>query len=213
MLKVRDLLQDKEIFRREDAPENPLISVIMPIYCHNGILLERAIESVLNQTFKDFELIIVDDGSRDGSFETAQRYMKEDNRINIIRHTLNCGLPALRVNEGILESRGNYIAYQFDDDEYLPNCLEDLYNEIIKHLEPCVVYGATLLEMENKQTTRRLGLQFDYSSLVACNQIANNAVLHQKEVMNITGMYDPHVILRRLCDYDLWLRMGQYVPF
>lgn len=217
MLKVKDFIKDREIFRGEDAPDNPSISVIMPIYCHNGILLERAIESVLRQTFENFELIIIDDGSRDGSFNTAIKYMEKDNRITIISHKLNCGLPALRINEGIMESRGDYIAYQFDDDEYLPNCLRDLYSEIQKHEEPCAVYGTTTLHIDrhngNGLEQIRIGSPFNYALLNNQNSIANNSILHHRGAMKLSGMYDPHIIIRRLCDYDLWRRMGKYLPF
>lgn len=217
MLKVKDFLNDRTIYRNENTPIKPEISVIMPVYCHNGRLLERAIESVLNQSFRDFELIIVDDGSRDGSFETALEYMKADSRITIIRHELNCGLPAVRVNEGILESRGNYIAYQFDDDEYLPNCLEDLHNEIIQHEEPCLVYGITNLYIQRTKDSDteliKIGDKFNYALLNNKNTISNNSVLHHRAAMELSGMYDPHITIRRFCDYDLWRRMGKYIPF
>lgn len=216
MLKVSKLMEDQQIYRSPNAPENPAISVILPIYCHNGVMLKRAIESVLEQTFQNFELIIVDDGSRDGSYETAMEYAARDSRIVVIRHELNCGLPALRVNEGILTARGTYIAYQFDDDEYLPNCLKDLYEEIQHHDAPCVVYGKAeliLIDSTGDKTTRLLGDTFNYALLCNSNQIGNNTVLHDKSIFEESGMYDPHIVMRRFSDYDLWRRMGKYVPF
>lgn len=212
MLRVSDFINDDEYYGFEGDEGTPVISVIMPIYCHNGDLLCRAIESVLTQTFSDFELIIIDDGSRDGSFDTALEYANKDKRVKIIRHRLNCGLPAIRVNEGILKAKGKYIAYQFDDDEYLPRCLEILYKEITQHEEPCLVYGKTVLKVEGTESECKLGAPFNYALLNQENQIANNSVLHHKSVMDISGMYDPHIIMRRLCDHDLWLRMGKCVP-
>lgn len=211
MLKVWNLVKDAEYYNFEGTYDAPEVSVIMPIYCHNGELLCRSIESVLNQSFKNFELIIVDDGSRDGSFETAMKYAKDDSRIRIIRHKMNCGLPAIRVNEGILAASGKYISYQFDDDEYLPDCLESLYNEIISHDEPCLVYGKAVITIGEQ--TSKIGSNFNYALLNNENQIANNSVMHHKCIMEQSGMYDPHIMLRRLCDYDLWIRMGKYVQF
>lgn len=215
MLKVKDFLKDTTIHQSEDRPKDPQISVIMPIYCHNGELLERAIKSVLDQTFIDFEFIIVDDGSRDGSLETALNYMKNDKRIVVIEHKYNSGLPAIRVNEGIMESRGKYIAYQFDDDEYLPHCLQTLYDEMKKHNMPCAVYGDCLLNIydDEKSNERVIGGNFNYGLLTGQNQIANNTVLHDKCIFDVIGLYDPNVILRRYCDYDLWLRMGKKFGF
>lgn len=211
-LPVRTFLADQEIFASASRPQDPAVSVILPIYCHNGSLLERAISSVLNQTFTDFELIIVDDGSRDGSFDTAMRFARQDHRIVVIRHHLNSGLPAIRVNEGIMASRGTYIAYQFDDDEWLPNCLEDLHAEIIRHESPCLVYGLTNLYDSTSnppQILRTLGDNpFNYGLLKNMNRIANNSVMHHRALCDIAGMYDPHILLRRSCDYDLWLRYG-----
>ena len=216
MLTAGKLMEGQIIHRHPDAPQNPEISVILPIYCHNGSLLENAIKSVLNQSFTNFELIIVDDGSRDGSYETALKYATKDPRVVVIRHELNCGLPALRVDEGILLAKGTYIAYQFDDDEYLPNCLSDLYREISAHDEPCAVYGQTKLEIESptgEKSERIIGDAFNYALLCNSNQIGNNTVLHHKKIFEKSGMYDPHIVIRRLSDYDLWRRMGKYVEF
>ena len=211
MLKFGDLIKDAEYYNFDNTDTEPEISVIMPVYCHNGKLLRRSIESVLRQTFKNFELIIVDDGSRDGSFNTVLEYAQKDARVRIIRHKLNCGLPAIRVNEGILAARGKYISYQFDDDEYLPDCLEILHTEITSHDEPCLVYGKTVIRLEDRVVY--IGAPYNYALLNNENQIANNSVMHHKCIMELSGMYDPHIILRRFCDYDLWLRMGRHVPF
>ncbi|MBO5378401.1 MAG: glycosyltransferase [Ruminiclostridium sp.] len=211
MLKFGDLIKDAEYYNFDNTDTEPEISVIMPVYCHNGKLLRRSIESVLRQTFRNFELIIVDDGSRDGSFNTVLEYAQKDARVRIIRHKLNCGLPAIRVNEGILAARGKYISYQFDDDEYLPDCLEILHTEITSHDEPCLVYGKTVIRLEDRVVY--IGAPYNYALLNNENQIANNSVMHHKCIMELSGMYDPHIILRRFCDYDLWLRMGRHVPF
>ncbi|WP_051533995.1 glycosyltransferase [Desulfitibacter alkalitolerans] len=216
MLSVSRFLEDQKIIRRHDEISNPQVSVIMPTYCRGEISLRRAIESVLKQTFHDFEFIIIDDGSKDGTFNILKEYQEKDNRIVIIRHNLNSGLPALRVNEGILIARGKYISYQFDDDEYLSECLEILYDYINKQYKPCLVYGTCSIEIKSPDGSIKhsyLGKSFNYGLLMNGNYIANNSVMHNKEIFNRCGLYDPHVLIRRYSDYDLWLRMAKHVPF
>src|SRR6266567_7475011 len=99
MLKARAFLNDQQIRSSANIIDEPEISVIMPTYCRGDSgLLERAIRSVLRQTFRDFELIIVDDGSRDRTRSVVLGFLEADHRIRYIRHEINSGLPALRVN-------------------------------------------------------------------------------------------------------------------
>lgn len=97
------------------ASENPLVSVIIPAY-NRADLLPRAMQSVLAQTFADWELIVVDDGSTDGTQEAAARFA--DPRVRVVRHDRNRGLSAAR-NSGIAHSRGEYVAFLDSDDEWL----------------------------------------------------------------------------------------------
>ncbi len=99
----------------------PLVSVLMPTYNRRDTI-ERAIDSVINQTFSDWELIVVDDGSTDDSAEfVLQRYAHEP-RVKLIRQE-NQGFPGAR-NTGLRASAGKYIAFLDSDDEYLPHHLE-----------------------------------------------------------------------------------------
>lgn len=218
MISFQTLVSERTILKSGllNRFKKPIISVIMPTYCRNRTTLSRAIDSVLRQTFSSFELLIVDDGSTDGTFETLQRYRKQDPRIAIIRHERNSGLPAARANEAILLARGEYIAYQFDDDEWLPDCLETLYGEALRQGEPCAVYGtcqAAIKRQDGGVQRVNIGRAFDYSFLQSANYIANNSILHPKSVFERCGMYDPHILVRRLSDYDLWLRMSRKLKF
>jgi len=109
MIRAGDFLGDQSVRRREGAPESPAVSVILPTYRRReGSLLERAIRSVLGQTFGDLELIVVVDGSNDGS-DLIRSLQTEDPRLVHVRHEANCGLPALRVDEGIELARGGLL--------------------------------------------------------------------------------------------------------
>lgn len=120
--------------------KNPLFSVIVPVY---GVkdYLPKCIESVLNQTFTDYELILVDDGSKDGSGEICDKYAEKDSRIKVI-HKENCGLVSAR-KEGALEAKGGYVVCLDGDDflgtSYLKNfsdCINETHADVI--MDGCV---------------------------------------------------------------------------
>lgn len=106
-----------------------MISVVVPIY-NTGNYLVRCIDSVLQQTYSDIELILVDDGSTDNSGEICDAYQKKDRRIKVI-HKKNGGLSEAR-NEGITCAKGEYIAFVDSDDYIAPNMLKILYDNLIE---------------------------------------------------------------------------------
>lgn len=108
-----------------------IVSVIITVYNTSIDLVTRAIDSVINQSFQDFEIIVVDDGSSNDVYNQLLDYVKErEHKITYIRHR-NCG-QSLSINRGILNSNGKYIAILDSDDEYKPNhlskCLEQMHN-------------------------------------------------------------------------------------
>ena len=111
----------------------PKVTVIIPTF-NRSHLIRRSVESVLNQTYKNFELIIVDDASTDDTVSSISRL--EDDRIKIIRHKRNTGAPKAR-NSGISASMGEYIALLDDDDEWLPHKLE--YIAVLNLFHPKMV--------------------------------------------------------------------------
>jgi len=101
--------------------KQPLVSVIIP--CYNGEkFISKAIESVLNQTYQNWELIVINDGSMDNSKKIVQKYM-EDGRIKLIEHKSNRGIPKTK-NTGISIAKGEYIAFLDQDDIWLQQKLE-----------------------------------------------------------------------------------------
>ncbi len=216
MLYVRDLLADQQVFRRDSAPKAPEVTVVLPTYHRNaGGLLRRALESVLAQSFADFELIIVDDGSTDGSRELILAVQAADPRVIYVRHDLNCGLPALRVNEGIELARGRFVAFQFDDDEWLEGALEALVERARADDagDEAVVFGAALLERADGWSRELPDVPVHLLTLSFENRLANNSVLVPRALFDRHGLYDCHVGMRRLCDWDLWLRLARHAPF
>ncbi|NMC55142.1 MAG: glycosyltransferase family 2 protein, partial [Chloroflexi bacterium] len=186
-----------------------MVSVLMPVSRNRPGTL-RAIESVLAQSWRDFEFIIVDDGSVDGLFEVLREFQQRDARITLIRNHVNSGLPAARVNQGVRAARGEYLAYMFEDDEWYPDALQIMLDTLQASAEPCAVYGIVDVGVERM----RLGdWEFNYALLKNSNKIANCAVMHPRSFFDTCGLYDPHILVRRLSDYDLWLRMGRFFAF
>jgi glycosyltransferase involved in cell wall biosynthesis len=120
---VKNILPDKIMSQKLK------VSVLMTVFNTNLIYTKRAIDSVLKQDFQDFELIIIDDGSKENNRESLMDYVEQyEDKISYIRHS-NRGQSA-SVNRGVLYSQGEYITILDSDDEYKPNHLSTCLREI-----------------------------------------------------------------------------------
>ena len=106
-----------------EVMQDMLVSIIMPMY-NSEAYIRDAIESVEAQTYKNWELIVVDDGSKDGSRAIVEDYITRDARIRLLMNPHPIGMPCAPRNYGIHAARGRYIAFLDSDDMYLPNKLE-----------------------------------------------------------------------------------------
>ena len=117
------------------------VSIIVPIY-NVERYLNRAIDSILKQTFTDYEIILINDGSTDNSFSIAQEYVeKYPERIRLITQK-NAGLSAAR-NRGIDEALGEYVCFIDSDDFIKPDMIERLYNQISSKKADMAICGVT----------------------------------------------------------------------
>jgi glycosyltransferase involved in cell wall biosynthesis len=124
--------------------EEPLVTIIT-IFLNAERFIEEAIESVFNQTYRNWELLLVDDGSTDRSSEIALRYAERDNqRVRYLEHPdhQNRGTGASR-NLGIRQARGEYVAFLDSDDVWLPQKLEQQIPNLMAHPEAAMIYEAT----------------------------------------------------------------------
>lgn len=130
----------------------PYISVIVPVYQAEKTL-DRCIRSVLEQVYSDYEIILVDDGSRDGSAAVCDGYAAEDSHVRVI-HQANAGVSGAR-NAGIAAAQGQYLLFLDSDDALMPNAL-DVYAEMSDHGRYDVVIGR-LSVVENGKQLREIG--------------------------------------------------------
>lgn len=122
------------------------VSVIMPVY-NSGKYLKTAVDSILNQSLKEIELILVDDGSTDGSSEKCDEYAAKDNRVVVI-HEKNGGICTAR-NAALAIARGEYIGFSDHDDEILPGCYEAAYRYAKENNLDWVKFGRRSLKITN----------------------------------------------------------------
>lgn len=133
--------------------ENVLISVIVPVF--NSIrYLPKCLNSLLEQTYKNCEFIIVDDGSTDNSEDVIREFSLKDNRFQYYRKDRNEGLSSAR-NYGLRVAKGEFISFLDSDDSFSPNFLEDLLSySVINDLDICV---SSIIRLDNKRQTDDLG--------------------------------------------------------
>lgn len=187
-----------------------LISVIIPT--HNRCdLLGRAIESVQKQTINDIEIIVVSDGSEDGTDEIMKKYI-EDPRVKYISYFPARGGNVAR-NIGIKNSIGDYIAFLDDDDEWLPTKLEKQIHVLEMDSNVGLVYtGVHTIYVDEKIEYKSLSIyEGDASKRILIDNFigSTSTVMLKKSVLNKAGSFDEE--MPALQDFDLWIRVCQYV--
>jgi len=186
----------------------PEVSIILSTYNRAEKLLPRAINSVLSQTYKNFELLIVDDCSTDNTKEVVASY--KDKRIKYLRRDKNFGSDTKPKNEGILASKGKYIAYLDDDCEWLSNHLEVLVRSIKAHNVDLVYCDMWLLNEDKPEWPGQLGIAKDHNAqfLLVRNYIDFSEVLHKRELAFAVGGIDER--LPKFVDWNFWVRMMKW---
>jgi glycosyltransferase involved in cell wall biosynthesis len=187
-------------------PSPPLVSVIIPCYNH-GQYLSKAIESVLAQSYKHFEIIVVDDGSTDNTKKITEKYAG----VNYIYQT-NQGLSAAR-NKGISKSKGSYLVFLDADDWLFTNAITINTQYLEQNQNLAFVSGAyeRVYEMKNISVPVKTEVEENhYCHLLGGNYIVMHAaVMYRRWVFN-EFQYD--VTLKACEDYDLYLKIARKYP-
>jgi glycosyltransferase involved in cell wall biosynthesis len=178
----------------------PLVSIVLPTY-NGSTYLPEAIESCLVQTYRNWELIVVDDCSHDATPKIIADYVTRDPRIRTIRHDTNRKLPSA-LNTGHAAAKGSYLMWTSDDNRFLPAAIEEMTSFLEEHPMVGLVYTDCVLIDE---TGRYLG---DYPAQPASKLAYMNSlgpcVLYRRSVYETLGAYDPDLFLAE--DYEYWLR-------
>lgn len=179
-----------------------MVSIITPSY-KSAMFISQTINSVLAQTYQDWEMIIVDDVSPDNSNEIIEKYVKKESRIKLIKLEKNSG-PAVARNRAIEEARGKYIAFLDADDLWMPQKLEKQI-EFMSENDLAFTYSSYNLIDENGN---------DFGKFITKEVINYNEMLKTCSVGCLTAIYDtqklgkvymPNILKRQ--DYGLWLKI------
>ncbi|TSJ62000.1 glycosyltransferase [Starkeya sp. 3C] len=191
----------------DTAADEVAFSVILASFNRAGII-DDAIRSILAQTHRKFELIIVDDGSTDGTEDLVrERYAAElaEGRIVYIRFSRNLGVSAAR-NAGLLAARNPWIAYVDSDNVVSPRFLDAFARRIVVHDGTLTFYARFLQE----SVPRAVGRPFDLEELRRSNYIDLGVFIHHATCFTELGGFD--ISLRRLVDWDLILKYVHRYP-
>lgn len=185
----------------------PKLSVVMSVY--NGQNhLEEAAKSILKQNFRDFEFIIVNDGSTDGTAEILLALAKEDNRIKIISNPSNLGTPK-SLNRALKIAQGKYVAVQDADDISLPERFEKQVEFLESHSEVKILgtFGCIIDGMGRTLDERRTPISFSEIKrfLIKGNPFIHSSVMMKKDALKKAGFYNEN--FRTAQDYELWFRI------
>jgi len=188
----------------------PSVSVVVPTYNRAG-LLRRAIESVLAQTFTDYELIVVDDGSTDDTEEVLREF--RDRRIRVLRSEVNQGVSCAR-NRGIAAARGEWVAFLDSDDEWLPQRLEVQMDQLARQSPDqaavgyclCQVHECLTGKVSQPQDTLAEGDVFD-DLLRDRRPKTTSAFIARHGALLDVGRFDERIGIGE--DIDLLLRLSQ----
>lgn len=215
---------------------NPLVSICIPVY--NGApFLKECIDSCLRQTYSNYEIIILDDGSTDESVKIIESYLISNNRIRFIKNPLNLGLVG-NWNKCINESKGEWIKFVFQDDYIADNCIEEFVLLITNESQLIVSERNFVLPINASEdvknyynnTVRTLlntcknKTNFYSAQLIARIAVKNmgmnfigepSLIFFRKNVVKELGYFNPQ--LKQICDLEFALRVAsvygvQYIP-
>lgn len=176
-----------------------MISIILPVY--NGEnFLHRAISSILSQTYKDFELIICDDGSIDGTKEIVDSYSSHDSRILYFKNECNKGLP-ISLNLGIKRAKGEFVTWTSHDNLYKKNALNVMMKEL-KNSQADFVYSDC--EVINDKDCKIGFLKSRPIEYLIFGNVVHACFLYRKSIHSEIGWYDQNFVLFE--DMEFWFR-------
>lgn len=180
---------------------HPCVSIVLPTY--NGReYIRESIDSILAQSYTDWELILVDDCSADGTAEILEKYAAQDTRISVVHNEVKQKLPQ-SLNIGFFRAKGKYLTWTSDDNRYLPDALKIMVKYLEENKEAMVIRSDYFfIDAQGKRVGESAGYSnhnmYAYNCFGAC-------FLYRKEVWEVVGKYSAAAF--GVEDYDYWLRI------
>ncbi|MFW5804566.1 MAG: glycosyltransferase family 2 protein [bacterium] len=181
-----------------------LVTIIMSVY-NSEKHLKNAIDSILNQSYQNFEFIIIDDNSTDDTWDILINYNKKDPRVKIYKNTVNKGLPE-NLNNAIKISEGDYIA-RMDGDDISDRKRIERQVEYLEHNPDISMVGSFswLINEEGENIgQKRVHLTTNFKKLLRRIDVIHASVMFRGDFFKKYGFYDPY--FKKAQDMDLWLR-------
>jgi glycosyltransferase involved in cell wall biosynthesis len=204
-------MEAKTMKNTKKMETKPLVSVVMPAY-NSEKTIGRAIESILNQTYTNFEFIIVDDGSTDRTLEIIKCYAKRDKRIIVLNNEKNMKI-VYSLNKGIEKARGEYIARMDSDDFSFPNRFEKQIKFLGKNPDVGVVGSNILLSKNGKIFVER---KYSPKDAVLRKKIFFQSPFAHPSTMILKSALENYKYNERwiyIEDQDLWFKIGRKWKF
>jgi glycosyltransferase involved in cell wall biosynthesis len=200
---------NQEVVYGPDETFEVLASVVIPVY-NRERFVEKAIDSVLNGTLKKIEVIVVDNGSTDGTKDVVRSIVKRDPRVRLIENDKN--IIALSLNLGWRAARGKYIAQLDSDDEYLPETLEAMTGHLEAHPKAGLAVSYYDLMDESGNVLEEFGvidhLEYNRNNIMRCDGAGAVRVWHKKVIAEFGG-FDEKELGHYGEDYDLVLKVTE----
>lgn len=192
-----------------DSSHPPTVTVLMPVY-NGGRYLEVAIQSILQQTLKDWEFLIIDDGSTDSTPQILNEYARRDHRFTIVRNSENIGIPQ-SLNKGISLSSGKYLARMDSDDISLSDRFEKQVDYLERH--PFIGICGTWVKTTGSRKNIIIKYPRNHDTIV-CAQLFASALAHPSVMMRRDTL-EKHGLMYSTQfpyaqDYEFWVRCSNH---
>lgn len=182
---------------------NELVSIVLPVY--NGErFLSESIDSIIAQTYQNWELIIIDDCSSDSSPEIAKNYVAQDSRIYYYRNEQNMKLPK-SLNRGFSLSKGSFLSWTSDDNRYLPEAISKMVMALQTNTAEFVFSSCNIIDEQGDIIDTYVVSDNSKNSLVGSNPVGA-CFMYTRNAYLKTGDYDAELFLVE--DFDYWQRLS-----
>ncbi len=182
---------------------NKLVSIVLPVY--NGAkYLEKSINSVIEQTYKEWELLILDDCSTDETPDISEKYVKYDDRIKYFRNEHNLKLPG-NLNRGFSLAKGDYLTWTSDDNKFHPTAIEKMVAALQPPSKAQFVFASCNIIDDKDEVTDLFVAEKNCKNVIVGQNCIGACFMYTREVYQTVGEYDTELFLTE--DFDYWQRV------